>query len=282
MSGEYSKTAVITGAASGIGRALAIAWAEQGWKVGVVDFNAEEADKTLAMVEKAGGKGETYQCDVRNLGEIQAMADHFFDTWGGVDLLMNNAGVGAAGEVGDIPVEEWRRVIDTDLWGVIYGCHAFLPRMKARGRGHIVNTASMAGVLSGAEMSPYNVSKAAVISLSETLKMELAPYNIGVTVICPMAVQTKVLETATYTDEFQRELAYVAMENVKMPIEDFTRKVTRAVERNRLYVVPHPTGKVLCMLKRISPPAFYGTAAFLSRQGLLKPLFMRMAEKGYI
>jgi NAD(P)-dependent dehydrogenase (short-subunit alcohol dehydrogenase family) len=282
MNGEYSKTAVITGAALGIGRALAIAWAEHGWKVGLVDFNMKEAERTLEMVAKAGGSGETFRCDVRNPEEVQAAADHFFDAWGQVDLVMNNAGVGAAGEVADIPLEEWKRVIDTDLWGVIHGCRAFIPRMKEQGGGHIVNTASMAGVLSGAEMAPYNVSKAAVISLSETLKMELAPYNIGVTVICPMAVQTSVLETATYTDEFQKELAYVAMEQVKMPIEEFARKVTRAVERNRLYVVPHLTGKLLCLLKRFSPPSFYGAAAFLNKKSLLKPLFMYMARKGYI
>jgi len=282
MDGENPKTAVITGAALGIGRALAIDWAQQGWKVGLVDFNMEEAENTLNMVEKVGGSGETFRCDVREAEEVQAAADHFFDAWGRIDLVMNNAGVGVAGEVADIPLEEWRRVIDTDLWGVIHGCRAFIPRMKEQGGGHIVNTASMAGILSGAEMAPYNVSKAAVISLSETLKMELAPYNIGVTVICPMAVQTSVLETATYTDEFQHELAYVAMENVKMPIEEFARKVTKAVERNRLYVVPHLTGKVLCLLKRFSPPSFYGTAAFLNRKSLLKPLFMYMARKGYI
>jgi NAD(P)-dependent dehydrogenase (short-subunit alcohol dehydrogenase family) len=282
MSNENPETAVITGAAMGIGRALAIAWAEQGWRVGVIDFDMDEAERTLEMIERVGGSGETFRCDVRDAEEVQTMADHFFDAWGRVDLVMNNAGVGAAGEVADIPLEEWKRVIDTDLWGVIHGCRAFIPGMKRQGGGHIVNTASMAGVLSGAEMAPYNVSKAAVISLSETLKMELAPYNIGVTVICPMAVKTNVLDTATYTDEFQRELAYLAMEQVKMPIEEFARKVTRAVKRNRLYVVPHLTGKILCTLKRLSPPSFYGTAALLNRKGLLKPLFMHMARKGYI
>ena len=282
MTGEQTKTAVITGAALGIGRALALAWARRGWKVGVVDFDMEEAERTLEMIEKAGGSGEIFRCDVRDPGEVQAAADHFFDAWGRIDLVMNNAGVGAAGEVADIPLEEWKRVIDTDLWGVIHGCRSFIPGMKEQGGGHIVNTASMAGILSGAEMAPYNVSKAAVISLSETLKMELAPYNIGVTVICPMAVKTNVLETATYTDEFQRELAYVAMERVKMPIDEFARRVARAVDRDRLYVVPHLTGKLLCLLKRLSPPTFYGTAAFLNRKSLLKPLFMYMARKGYI
>jgi NAD(P)-dependent dehydrogenase (short-subunit alcohol dehydrogenase family) len=282
MSSENPKTAVITGAAMGIGRALALAWARQGWKIGVVDFNMDEAQLTLEMIEKAGGSGEAFRCDVRDAEEVQAAADYFFDAWGRVDLVMNNAGVGAAGEVADIPLEEWKRVIDTDLWGVIHGCRSFIPGMKERGGGHIVNTASMAGILSGAEMGPYNVSKAAVISLSETLKMELAPYNIGVTVICPMAVKSNVLDTATYTDEFQKELAYLAMEQVKMPIEEFAHRVTRAVDKNRLYVVPHLTGKILCVLKRFSPPFFYGTAAFLNRKSLLKPLFMYFARKGYI
>ncbi|RJP29890.1 MAG: SDR family NAD(P)-dependent oxidoreductase [Actinobacteria bacterium] len=282
MNVRCPKTVVVTGAASGIGRALAIAWAEQGCKVGVVDLDLDGAERTVEMVELAGGSGEIFRCDVRNHGEVQDMADHFFGVWGQVDLLVNNAGVGAAGEVADIPFEEWKRVIDTDLWGVINGCRAFIPGMKAQGRGHIVNIASMAGVLSGTEMAPYNVSKAAVISLSETLSMELAPCNIGVTVVCPMAVKTNVLETATYTDGFQLELAHVAMDNVKMPIEAFAGKVTRAVERNRLYVVPHITGKILCLLKRLSPPTFYRAAALLNRKGLLKPLFMRLARKGFV
>lgn len=110
-------SAVITGAASGLGRALALAWAERGWKIGVADVNEERARETLEMVREAGGSGEALSCNVRNPEDVRAMADHFFDSWGGVGVLVNNAGVADVGHMGEVKVESCQRIIETNLWG---------------------------------------------------------------------------------------------------------------------------------------------------------------------
>ena len=191
MKANYPKNVVITGAASGLGRALALAWAREGWKIGIADIDTDGAAQTLTMVEQAGGTGEIFRCNVRNLEEIEAMADHFFASWGSVGVIVNNAGVADVGCVGDIHIENWERMLDTSLWGVIYGCHAFIPRMKEQGGGYIVNTSSAAGLICLPHMAPYNVAKAGVISLSETLKCELSSSGIGVTVICPTFFNTQ-------------------------------------------------------------------------------------------
>ena len=179
------KNVVITGAASGLGRSLAMVLARKGCRIGIADINIAGAEETLKIVKDSGGSGEIFKVDVSQAEEVEVMAAHFFETWGGVDLLVNNAGVAVVGFVGDIPLENWRWIFGINFWGMQYGCHFFIPRMKEQGHGYILNVASAAGLLSGAEMSPYNTSKAAIVSLSETLKEELAPNNIGVTVLCP-------------------------------------------------------------------------------------------------
>ena len=131
----FSNTAVITGASSGIGRALSVALSKEGWRIGIVDVDQDGAERTRELVEKVGGKGEVFRCNVRKVEEVMAAADHFFDSWGEVGMLVNNAGIGGGGYVGEIPLKDWEAVVETDLWGVIYGCHAFIPRMKAQGGG---------------------------------------------------------------------------------------------------------------------------------------------------
>jgi len=282
MARDIAKTAVVTGAGSGLGRELALGWAGQGFKVGLADIDIEGAEQTLEMVRQAGGSGETWRCDVRSLDEVEAMADHFFDAWGKVGILANNAGVADAGFVGDIPIENWARTLETNLWGVIHGCHAFLPRMKKQGGGHIVNTASAAGVINLPEMAPYNVTKAAVISLSETLKVELAPSRIGVTVICPSFFETHLEENTTYTDEWQGEFVHQVFANARMTSEDIAELVLKAVRKNRLYVVPQLSAKVGWLAKRMNQKLFYSVFAAFYRTPLGKPLIMLAAKRGLL
>ena len=179
------KRAAITGAGSGLGRALSLELAKQGWRILVADIQEERAQETLHLVTQAGGSGEAFCCDVTAKNQVAAMADKVFREWGGVDLLINNAGVSMAGFVGRSPLENWQWIVDIDLWGVIYGCHYFIPQMKKMGVGHIVNIASNAGISSLPEMAAYNVAKAGVISLSETLRSELAPYNMALLQYAP-------------------------------------------------------------------------------------------------
>jgi NAD(P)-dependent dehydrogenase (short-subunit alcohol dehydrogenase family) len=279
---DIEKTAVITGAASGIGRAYALALAKRGFKVGIVDIDMEGAKETLEMVEGSGGSGEVFSCNVRRLEEVQKTADHFFEKWGKVGILVNNAGVADVGMVGEIKIEDWERQIETNLWGYIYGCHSFIPRMKEQGGGHIVNTASSAGMVTLRSMGPYNVTKAGVIALSETLKSELAPFNIGVTVVCPSFLRTKLLDTTTATDKWIFELADISMEGARVTSDDLAEMVVKAVEKNRLYVFPQPFAKITWIDKRIAPETFYRLFAFLNKKGWDEPLLKALGKHGMV
>lgn len=271
--GDIPRAAVITGAGSGLGRAMALAWAREGFKIGATDVSLPAVEETIEMVKNAGGDGEAMRCDVRLVKDIRAVADHFFRIWGKVGILANNAGVADVGYVGEIPLDNWGRTIDTSLWGTIYGCHVFVPRMKAQGGGYIVNTASAAGLMNMPEMAPYNVVKAGVISLSETLRVELAPHNIGVTVLCPSFIKTNLIRNVTTTDAWQSELVEALFGNARVTAEEVVEATLKAVRRRRIYVVPQFTPRWGWRMKRLNPGAF--TAGFAS--GYNAPFGKRVA-----
>jgi len=248
--------AVITGAGSGFGRALAMVLARKGWKILIADINHKSMEETLAMVRQAGGDGEVFECDVSKPENVRAMADYSFSKWGEIDLLINNAGVVSCGIVDGIPLEDWHWCVDINFWGMLYGCHSFIPHMKIQGGGHIINVASSAGLFCLMEMGPYNVTKAAVISLSETLRQELVPYKIGVTVACPMFFNTHLLDNMHYQNQFQTEFAHSAFEHGCLSADEVAERTIKAFEKNKLYVIPQFSGKYYWILKRLSPSFF--------------------------
>jgi NAD(P)-dependent dehydrogenase (short-subunit alcohol dehydrogenase family) len=258
--------AVITGAASGLGRELAIALAKRGYQILIADINQAGMEKTLDLVRQSGGEGEVYPCDVSKPEDVQRMADHALSNGKRVDLLINNAGVVTVGHIGDIRLEDWRWCVGINFWGMLHGCHSFIPGLKAQGGGHIINIASSAGLFSLMQMGPYNVTKAAIISLSETLRTELAPHHIGVTVSCPMFFNTHLLDTMRYRDQFQHEFAHSAFDHGRLSAEQVAERTVRAFEKNRLYVIPQWTGKMYWILKRMAPSLFYDTMAFAIRK----------------
>lgn len=282
MKDIHGKRAVVTGAGSGLGRALTLALAERGCRVAVADINLEAARETLAKAQERKGTGEVYRLDVTRPEEVERLAEHLFKNWGGVDLLVNNAGIAVVGLVGDVAIEDWRRVVDVNFWGMVYGCHSFIPRMKTQGGGHILNVASAAGLLSMMEMAPYSATKAAIVSLSETLKVELAPHRIGVTVLCPMFFKTGLLDTMTYTEEFEKELSHACFEHGRMTAEQVAESAIRAVEKDRLYCVPQASGKLLWFHKRMCPSSYYSQTAFLHRRGWARPLFLWLGRHGLL
>lgn len=282
MNWKFEKTAVITGAASGLGRALAVKLANEGFKIGVVDINRDEAEKTLEMIKNAGSSGEVFLCDVTNLNEIESMADHFFNAWGKIGMLVNNAGVMCAGLTGDTPIEEWKRIIDINLWGVIYGCHVFVPRMKNQGAGQIVNIASIAGIIPPIEQASYNVSKAGVIGLSETLRLELAPFNIGVSAVCPLSVKTNILKDLREDDKYLKSLWGAAFANQKLTPEKYAGRVVKAVKKNRLYIMSHVMGKIFWLNKRLAPFTLTRVLTYLSRKNRIRPFFIFLARRGWM
>ncbi len=186
------KVAVITGGASGIGRALAEHAARLGMKVVIADIENEAMEKTrhaLGDIELF-----TLPCDVSKPEQLEQLAEETWERFGGAHLLCNNAGVSGGGVMEETSLEDWQWVLGVNLWGVIHGIQAFLPKMLAQKEGHIVNTASIAGVTSCPGIAPYNVSKHGVVALSETLYRELQDKrsSIGISVLCPSYVQTRI------------------------------------------------------------------------------------------
>ncbi len=265
------KRAVITGAGSGLGRALSLELAQQGWRILVADVQEARAQETLLLATRSGGTGKALHCDVTDMQQVAAMAEQVFCDWGGVDLLINNAGVSMAGFVGSSPLENWRWVIDHDLWSVIYGCHYFIPRMKQMGAGHIVNIASNAGIASLPEMAPYNLAKAGVISLSETLRSELAPFNIGVTLACPTFFSSNLLESFRYETEEEYRIAEKLLTWwFSMDPQKVARRILKAVQKNKLYVLPQIDAKFIWYTKRLFPSGYYALVSRCYRWGFHK------------
>jgi NAD(P)-dependent dehydrogenase (short-subunit alcohol dehydrogenase family) len=246
MENLKGKTAVVTGGASGIGRALCLAFAGEGAHVVVADIDEAGMAETATGVKKAGTRALTVKTDVTKLASVQALAERAWQEMGGVHVVCNNAGVAVHGGLESATHRDWEWVLNVNLWGVIHGVEAFVPRMIAQKEpGHIVNTASMAGLIASQGLGVYNTSKYAVVGLSETLQKDLRQYDIGVSVLCPMGVSTKIR-----TSERNRP---ADLQNLKGPEEndwfrligrylepeDVAGRVLRAVKANRLYVITH-------------------------------------------
>jgi NAD(P)-dependent dehydrogenase (short-subunit alcohol dehydrogenase family)/pimeloyl-ACP methyl ester carboxylesterase len=207
--GEFAhQLVVVTGAGSGIGRETALAFARSGAEVVVSDIDETSAKATAAMIVEAGGVADAYQLDVSDETAVTAFADTVTDTHGVPDVLVNNAGVGHAGEFLDTPSEQFQRVMDINFNGVVYGCRAFAGRMVQRGiGGHIVNLSSMAAYTPQRGMGPYASSKSAVFMFSDCLRAELEPAGIGVTTVCPGIVHTNITATTTFSGTSAEEQA---------------------------------------------------------------------------
>lgn len=278
---EQVKNAVVTGAGSGLGRQLCLKLAERKYRILIADVNMAGAQETLEIVRKAGGDGETYLCDVTKHEAVGQMAAYAFEKFKRVDLLINNAGVVTAGFTGEAPLEDWHWCVNIDMWGMIYGCHYFIPRMKAQGGGgYIINVASEAGLVCLPEMGPYNVAKAGVIALSETIKTELAPHDIGVSVVCPSFFQTNLLKTMRYQQDFQKEIAETTFVHGRMTAADIAAHVMKAMDKNKLYVVPGFHSWLFWYQKRQAPNLFYRSIAFSLKNEFGRKLFFWLARHG--
>lgn len=191
------EAAVVTGGASGIGRSTALLLAKHGATVHVADLNLPGAEAVADEIRAGGGDAEAHRLDVTDFEAVRALAEQL-DAQGGVTVLHNNAGIAVGGPIEEMLVEDWRRVVDVNLMGVVHGIHAFLPGMLERGRpAHIVNTASMAGLFPSAQLSVYTATKYAVVGLSESIAAELRDRQIFVSAICPGIIDTAIVGAAT-------------------------------------------------------------------------------------
>ncbi|MCW5893014.1 MAG: SDR family NAD(P)-dependent oxidoreductase [bacterium] len=252
----HAPRAVVTGAGGGLGRALCVELARRGGRLVVSDVDADAAAATVAAL--GGAEAHAVSCDVTRLAEVEQLADETERLLGGVDLVVNNAGVAAGGAVGDVPTADWEWTLGVNLWGPIHGCHVFVPRLRRQGRGHLLNVASAAGLLAAPLMGPYNVSKAGVVALSETLYGELVPLGIGVSVLCPTFFQTGIVAASRISgDAAMRDMAAALMRRAGVQADAVARIALDGVARDALYILPHGDGRWLWRLKRLTPGFFH-------------------------
>ena len=262
------KRVIITGAGSGLGRCLALEFAARGWRVAVTDINRKRISETSGLVNAAGGRSLALTCDVMKTRDFERVLKTLKKEWGGVDIVVNNAGVAAGGFMEKITVADWDWILDVNLKSVIYGCRTFIPFFRERGSGHIINIASNAGIASLPEMASYNVSKAGVISLSETLRVEMAPHGIGVTVVCPTFFKTNLMDRFKSSDERQRKLAERMFAKTNTGAEKIARHAIRSAERGRLYVLTQLDAKLTWFSKRVLAEKYFSIMAWAYRRGL--------------
>jgi NAD(P)-dependent dehydrogenase (short-subunit alcohol dehydrogenase family) len=263
-----NRVAVITGAASGFGREFANTASKLGMKLVLADVQQAPLDQAVAELKAAGATVVAMRCDVSKADDVDALAKLTIDTFGGVNLLFNNAGVGSGGLLWENTVKDWEWVLGVNLWGVIHGVRAFTPLMLAQAKreadyeGHIVNTASMAGLLSPQLMGAYNVSKHSVVALSETLFHDLASVEkkIACSVLCPAFVPTgistshrarpaELLNDSKPTESMKvaQAMTHKAVSSGKLTAADISEKTFDAIRENRFYIITHP--KIMATVK---------------------------------
>ncbi len=275
------KVAFITGAASGIGLALSKALNAKNCKVVMADIDGAALEKEAQALNGGTQMVRTVICDVTRQKQVSAAADKTMEVFGRVDLLFNNAGVGLGGSPGLIPLEDWQWIVDINLMGIVYGIESFVPLMRQHGDGgHIVNTASMAGHATMPGMAPYHATKFAAVGYSETLRQELAPENIGVSVLCPTWIKTNIHKTGANRPTANREGndtvkssgADKVFAQVKSLVENgispdvFAELVLKSVQANRLYVFNDPEARAAIDMRHQQIQADY--AACLKDLGL--------------
>lgn len=274
--GTQMQRAVVTGGGSGLGRAFCLELAKRGARVLVADVNRDGAEKTASEAKALGAETIAVYCDVAKIEDVENLAAQAEKAWGGTDFLINNAGVAVGGHVGEVSLDDWKWIVGINLWGALHGCHVFIPRFKKQGIGAILNVASSAGFVCTPEMSAYNVTKAGIIALSETLYAELAPHHIGVTVLCPTFVRTNIMSTFRASNPQQekrhRAFASALFERSRMTAEEVARVTLMGVEDGKLYVVPQADGKWLWRLKRFFPGPYAKILARLHKGGFLEKL----------
>ncbi len=257
------KVVVVTGAANGIGREMALAFTRRGARLAVADIDADGLERVRGELESLGATVYAQAVDVSVAADVGDLCANIYREMGRVDVLCNNAGVAVGGNFEDMTLDDLRWLVGVNLWGVIHGCHFFYPRMIAQGGGHIVNTASAAGLIPFPSLALYSSTKHGVVGLSETLRAEAALHGIGVTVICPGVIATDIVQRSRIVSGSKRSTPgdmAATMDRILKTRgygpERVAAAAVRAVERNRGVVRVAPEAYALDWLHRLSRGAF--------------------------
>lgn len=265
MSAAAGRRILITGAASGLGLALARRYAADGWRVLLTDVSADALATAVAgLAGTDSGTAGTRATprvhglvhDVRSDEDWATVRAWCEEHWDGLDVLVNNAGVATGGRFARLPMEDWEWILDINLKGVIRGCRTFVPLFEAQGSGHLVNVASLAGLLNPPAMASYNVVKASVVSLSETLRFELEPAGIRTSVVCPSFFRTGLAASFRTPDPAVQQIMDSLVTKSKTPAETIAAVVQKGVAEGRFLILTDRDGRVAYFVKRFVPPLF--------------------------
>lgn len=261
------KSAVVTGAGSGIGVALCKALAKAGAHVVCTDIDGDAAARTAELI---GGIGR--QLDVTDAAAVQQVVDSVVDAYGRLDLLFNNAGITFGGDTENLTLDQWNLIIDVNLRGVVHGVVAAYPQMIKQGSGHIINTASMGGLMAAGQITSYVATKHAVVGLSLALRSEAAAKGVCVTVVCPSAVDTPILDKGEI-GSFRGRDYYLKGQGIRHPLDPavLAAEVLEAVDKNKAMVVTPRVSRIAWRLGRLSPTFVQWSAIrFVAKQRKLQ------------
>lgn len=262
------KTAIVTGAASGMGKETAILLGSKGCTVLIVDINEEGLSETSKRLNEMNVRNKAYKVDLTEEDQVEHMASSLIGEFGGLDILVNAAGVTMMGDLVDVPLEEWRRVMGVNFWGTLHTIHFLLPSMIARKRGSIVNVVSGAGLFGLFSTGPYTASKFAVTGLSESIYDEVREHNVRVTAYCPGDTATPIFEKMSIYTWDPDKLRKVINSGFKLTSPEVqAQRILGAIERGRPLETADLFTKACYNLKRFCPPLYWslsrlGRAAF--------------------
>lgn len=267
--------AVVTGAGSGIGRSFALELARRGGSVVCADINLAAAQATAKQIEHPFATvAFALQCDVGVAEQVQQLAEQSEQLLGHpVTLLINNAGVGLGGKFDEVSLADWQWCMQVNLWGVIHGCHYFVPKLKQQGGGAIINVASAAGYTAAPEMTAYNVSKSSVLALSETLSAELRGANIRINVLCPTLVPTNIMKNGRLPAHYSGLADHLLTHHAFVSCEQVVAQTLNNLDRGELYTIPQPDAKLFWWFKRAAP------RLYTKLLGVGYPLFNKYVQK---
>lgn len=254
---------LITGGATGLGQAIALKWAEK-WvnkdkdiSICIADINQERGDKTVDMLCAQGANAFYVHCDITSDNDVKTLAQIIETHWGGVDYVFNNAGVATGGSLLDETIDQWQWVFNINVLGMVRVSRALLPLMRKQGSGYFINVASQAGLTPIPYMGSYNAVKAAVVSFSETMKLELAPDNINVSVVCPSFFKTNLDESMRSNNPASHKMINKFFAKADMTKEEVAGSIYQQVSQGKFLILTHKLGKRAFLLKKLLPTQRY-------------------------
>ncbi len=255
--------AFVTGGGSGIGKAISLEIAKRGGHVIVTDINSDQAE---AVANQCGGKSKGFGLDVRNEDAVRELVNRVFNEYGRLDFMFNNAGIAIAGEAHEIAPDLWNRIFDINIKGVLHGVLAAYPLMIKQGSGHIINTASLAGLGPAPLLAPYGVTKHAVVGLSTSIRIEAEKYGVKINVLCPAAIETPLLDSDNPSDlsnvawvpDARRFLTSLA--GPPYPVEKFVKEALQAIENNVPVIVIPGRARLAWRIGRFFPSLIFKLA----------------------